>query len=214
MHGMTGTWAAWFRPVRETTTVAQQDPESPSPAASGAVDERALVARCLAGSREAFDAIVERHQRAVYRLCYRFVGRHEDATDLAQEVFLRAYRGLRRFKGDASLGTWLYRIGINVCLNRVSSRQPPLVPLGEFRQVRDPAADPASVLLSAERAERVRAAIAQLPPKQRATLILRVYQDLSHQEISGVLGGSVGSAKANFFHALRNLKKILENDHP
>ena len=77
-----------------------------------------LVQACLAGHREAFDVIVERHQRHVYQLCYRFVGNHEDASDLAQDVFIRAYRGLKKFKRQSSLGTWLYRIGVNVCLNK------------------------------------------------------------------------------------------------
>src|SRR5215813_3252558 len=71
-----------------------------------------LVAACLSGEREAFDIIVERHRRHVYQLCYRFVGNHEDASDLAQEVFIRAYRGLKSFRGSASLGTWLYRIAV------------------------------------------------------------------------------------------------------
>ena len=82
-----------------------------------------LVAACLAGQREAFDVIVERHRRHVYQLCYRFVGNHEDASDLAQDVFVRAYRGLRTFKSQSSLGTWLYRISVNVCLNRVSVKE-------------------------------------------------------------------------------------------
>src|SRR5262249_60234584 len=92
-----------------------------------------LVQRCLAGRRDAFDMLVERHQRHVYQLCYRFAGNHEDANDLAQEVFIRAYRGLKTFKGQATLGTWLYRIGVNVCLNRVSvkSRREALDPLIE-----------------------------------------------------------------------------------
>ena len=88
-----------------------------------------LVEACLAGRREAFDVIVERHQRHVYQLCYRFVGNHEDASDLAQDVFIRAYRGLKSFKGQASLGTWLYRIGVNVCLNKVGAATPPAEPL-------------------------------------------------------------------------------------
>src|SRR5215207_2997332 len=86
--------------------------------------DAALVEASLAGDREAFDTIVERHQRHVYQLCYRFVGNHEDASDLAQDVFIRAYRGLSRFKGEASLGTWLYRIGVNVCLNKVGAKTP------------------------------------------------------------------------------------------
>ena len=86
------------------------------------LDEPALVEACLAQRAGAFDLIVERHRRAVYQLCYRFVGNHEDASDLSQDVFLRAYRGLRSFRGQSTLATWLYRIGVNVCLNRVSAK--------------------------------------------------------------------------------------------
>src|SRR4029453_17776796 len=88
------------------------------------LDEPALVAACLAGRTDAFDLIVERHRRPVYQLCYRYVGNHEDASDLAQDVFLRAYRGLRNFRGQSSLSTWLYRIAVNVCLNRVATKSP------------------------------------------------------------------------------------------
>src|SRR3954465_13264490 len=84
------------------------------------LDEQQLIDACLSGAPGAFDVIVERHRRAVYQLCYRFVGNHEDASDLSQDVFLRAYRGLKNFRGQSTLATWLYRIGVNVCLNRVS----------------------------------------------------------------------------------------------
>jgi RNA polymerase sigma-70 factor (ECF subfamily) len=176
------------------------------------LDERRLVAACLGGTREAFDVIVERHRRSVYQLCYRFVSNHEDASDLVQEVFLRAYRGLKNFKGDASLGTWLYRIGVNACLNRLSARPPVAEPLETSESVVDRDLDPASRLLQHERSKRVRAAIARLPRKQRTTLILRVYHELSHQEIASIVGSSVGAVKANFFHALQNLKRILAQD--
>src|SRR3954465_4940918 len=88
------------------------------------LDEQQLIDACLSGAPGAFDVIVERHRRAVYQLCYRFVGNHEDASDLSQDVFLRAYRGLRSFRGQSTLATWLYRIGVNVCLNRVSVKAP------------------------------------------------------------------------------------------
>lgn len=173
------------------------------------LDEAALVEACLAGRPGAFDVIVERHRRAVYQLCYRFVANHEDASDLSQDVFLRAYRGLRAFRGHASLATWLYRIATNVCLNRVSEKRPASEPIKE-RQFVDPnAAAPGDDIVRQEDAARVRAAIAQLPPKQRATLVLRMYHERSHQEIAEMLGSSVGAVKANFFHALANLKKIL-----
>src|SRR5262245_19548359 len=166
-----------------------------------------LVDAALAGDRQAFDAIVERHRRHVYQLCYRFVGNHEDASDLAQDVFVRAYRGLRGFKGQSSLGTWLYRIAVNVSLNRVGSKTPPQEPLADAAAA--PFEHPADALVRDERAGQVRAAIARLPRKQRATLILRVYHELPHEQIAGILGSSVGAVKANFFHALNNLKKLL-----
>ena len=179
-----------------------------------------LVEACLAGRRDAFDVLVERHQRHVYQLCYRFVGNHEDASDLAQDVFIRAYRGIGTFKGEASLGTWLYRIGVNVCLNRVGAKTPkpealdPLLAASDERiAVTEESADAA--VLRGERAGQVRAAIARLPRKQRATLILRVYHELPHEQIAGILGSSVGAVKANFFHALNNLKKLMrDNDAP
>src|SRR4051794_32601853 len=177
-----------------------------------------LVQACLEGRRDAFDVLVERHQRHVYQLCYRFAGNHEDANDLTQEVFIRAYRGLKTFRGQASLGTWLYRIAVNVSLNKVGSkateataRSEPLDALPAASDARTASSDESATeaLLRRERAGQVRAAIARLPKKQRATLVLRVYHDLPHEQIAGILGSSVGAVKANFFHALNNLKKLL-----
>jgi RNA polymerase sigma-70 factor (ECF subfamily) len=198
-----------------TTTVAQHDGDAGAADTHhtfAGLDERALVAACVAGSREAFDELVVRHRRAVYQVCYRFVGRHEDAADLAQDVFLRAYRAIPRFKGDSSAGTWLHRIAVNVCLNRVGARAHRVEPLDERRLPPSPGPDAATRVVTAERAGQVRAAIARLPPKQRATLILRVYQELPHQEIARILGSSVGAVKANFFHALHNLERLLEDE--
>ena len=173
------------------------------------LDEPALVEACLAGQSGAFDLIVERHRRAIYQLCYRFVGNHEDASDLSQDVFVRAFRGLRSFRRQSSLGTWLYRIAVNVCLNRVTTKTPATEELEERQHVDTRTESPADRLLKDERAARVRRAIAQLPRKQRATLILRMYHEMSHHEIAEVLGSSVGAVKANFFHALANLKRQL-----
>jgi RNA polymerase sigma-70 factor (ECF subfamily) len=204
-----GTW-----PLLDTTATPRQAMAATDEPLS-ALDERALVEACLADRPGAFDLIVERHRRSVYQLCYRFVGNHEDASDLSQDVFLRAYRGLRNFRGHSSLATWLYRIGVNLCLNRVSAK----APLGKLtesideREFADVRAESVSErMLRDERGARVRDAIARLPRKQRATLILRMYREMPHQEIAEVLGSSVGAVKANFFHALGNLKKILGED--
>jgi len=175
-------------------------------------DDRQLVAATLAGDREAFENLVARHQRVIVRLCARYSGSREDAADLAQEAFLRAYRGLKTFKGRSSFRTWLYRIAVNVCLNRAVERRVPIEPLASIDALPDPGETPASALLASEQAALVRRAILRLPPKQRATLVLRVYHDLPHGEIAAILGGSVGAVKANFFHALRNLGRLLGPD--
>jgi RNA polymerase sigma-70 factor (ECF subfamily) len=173
-------------------------------------DDAALVRACLAGNRDAFDVIVRRHQKQVYQLCYRFAGNHEDASDLAQDVFIRAYRGLGGFKGNSAFTTWLHRIGVNVCLTRAGTRKPLFTPIADAEHAEASHERADARLLRGERAATVRAAIARLPDRQRATLILRVYREMPHEEIAGVLGSSVGAVKANFFHALANLRKLLQ----
>jgi RNA polymerase sigma-70 factor (ECF subfamily) len=169
--------------------------------------ERELVRACQAGDRAAFDRLVERHQRDVYRLCYRYLGNHEDANDLAQETFLRAWRSLGRFRGESAFSTWLYRIAVNACLNQRAARRPLTQELDD--RLADPGAGAQAGVENADEARRVRAAVARLPEKQRATLILKVYQDLTHEEVAGVLGATVGTVKSNLFHALANLRRLL-----
>lgn len=168
-----------------------------------------LVAAFQAGHESAFDLIVTRHQRHVYQICYRFVGNHEDAADLAQDVFVRAYRGLKKFKGDAALGTWLYRVAVNTSLNKVAIKRPVMEPLDAAPRLETRGEHPDTALMRQEDAARVRDAIRKLPPRQRATLVLRMYRELPHEEIASILNSSVGAVKANFFHALANLRKQL-----
>jgi RNA polymerase sigma-70 factor, ECF subfamily len=173
-------------------------------------DDRAAVAASQRGERQAFDVLVEKYQRDIYRLCYRYVNDHQDANDMAQEVFVKAYRALGRFRGDSSFSTWLYRIAVNTCLNFRASRRPPAVELPDALPDRAPGA-----LESLERDERsrlVREAVSRLPEKQRATLILKVYHELTHEEVAMILGSSVGTVKANVFHALGNLRKMLASE--
>src|SRR5579872_2633495 len=117
-----------FGPWQAMVTMARADGAA-VPLAE--LSEAALVEACVAGRPGAFDLIVERHRRPIYQLRYRFVGNHEDASDLSQDVFLRAYRGLRSFRGQSSVATWLYRIGVNVCLNRVSSKRTEAEPIAD-----------------------------------------------------------------------------------
>jgi len=172
-------------------------------------DEAAVIEACQRGDRNAFDALVVRHQRDIYRLCYRYVNNHEDASDLTQEVFLKAWRAIGRFRGQSRFSTWLYRIAVNACLNFRAARRP----TAELPDVLpDPRPGAGERLAGEERARRVREAVARLPEKQRATLILKVYNDLTHQEVARVLGSSVGTVKANLFHALGNLRKLMAGD--
>jgi RNA polymerase sigma-70 factor (ECF subfamily) len=181
----------------------------PASADLDSADDRTLVDSFRSGRREAFDAIVRRHQRHVYQLCYRFVGNHEDAADLAQDVFVRAFKGLRRFKGDAALSTWLHRVGVNVCLSRVTARRRATAPIEEATAIDDRSESSFDRVVRRERADALRRAIATLPPKQRATVMLRIYEDLPHEQIARMLGSSVGAVKANFFHAIGKLRRVL-----
>ena len=180
-------------------------------AAVSVSDEMALVEAVRRGERPAMHALYERYRRRVFSLIARIVGA-QDAEELTQDVFLRAYRALRTFRGQSALGTWLHRISVNVCLNRVGTKTPPSEPIEEHRHVDTRSESPDDRLLRGERAARVREAVAKLPRKQRATLILRMYHDLSHQEIADIVGSSVGAVKANVFHALQNLKRLIGED--
>ncbi len=183
---------------------------SPAGEALSRDEEREAIEASRRGEREAFDRLVLRYQRDVYRLCYRFVSNHEDANDLAQEVFLRAWRAIPRFRGESSFSTWLYRIAVNACLNFRSHRRPATQELPDA--VADPVPGAEARLESDDEVRRVRAAIARLPEKQRATLILKVYHELTHQEVAEILGSSVGTVKANLFHALANLRRLVAEE--
>ncbi len=157
------------------------------------------------GEQAAFDRLVLKYQRRIYRFCLRCTGSHADADDLAQEVFLHAYRGLGRFRSEARFSTWLHRIAWNACMNWTSSRRTAEA-LHEDLPDRAPSA--LDRLSREQAAGRLRQAVQGLPDKQRAVLLLRVYQELSHREIAEILGSSVGTVKANLFHALANLRRL------
>lgn len=176
-------------------------------------EERMAIEACLAGDVSAFDVLVLRHQKSIQRVCYRFTGNAEDAADLTQEVFVKAYRSLAKFKGTSAFSTWLYRIAVNACLsfkalrkNQISDRDDE----GEagFEAV---AAGPdvETALDSKLNADRLRAALGTLPEKQRLTVIMKVLEERTHAEVADLLGSNEGTVKANLFFAIRNLRKAL-----
>ncbi len=168
-----------------------------------------VIRRVLRGETAAFEVLVRRYQQTIFRLTRRMTRNLEDAQDLAQDAFVQAYRSLAGFHGQASFSTWLYRIAVNLCLNhlRATRREDPMEVDGNLPDVRGDALDG---LLAAERDRALAAAIETLPPQQRATLTLRAYQGLGHREIAEILGCAEGTAKANYFHAVRALQRKLD----
>jgi len=165
-------------------------------------DER-LVARFMQGDESAFDGLVARHRQGVYRTAYRLLGSHEEADDVSQEAFLRAYRALRRFRGDATFRTWITRIVINLALG-VRRGRPTSVSLEDAPEPRNDGDGPDSALK-----RQVRAAVGKLSPRQRQVLVLKVYEGMKFTEIARAAGMSIGTAKATFFQAVRNLRARL-----
>jgi RNA polymerase sigma-70 factor (ECF subfamily) len=168
----------------------------------------ALLDRIEAGGERAFDELVNRHQKVVYYMVLRIVGNHDDAADITQRSFVKAFGEIRKFRRRSSFRTWLCRIAINLSRNHLrSARGREMVPLTEMQADRGETAPEA--LLRKERDRKVREAIRELPEKQRLTLILRAYHNMSHREIGRALGISENSARANYFHALKGLKTRL-----
>lgn len=167
----------------------------------------ALVEQLRQGDPSAFDTFVRRHQKELYRLAYRMTRNAEDAKDLSQEAFLRAYRGLQAFDGRSSLATWLYRITVNLCLSHLKDRRRMGEELPETQA--DPSPDSLAELEAKEQERMVSETIATLPPQQQATLLLRVHHGLPYREIAEILECSEGTAKANYFHAVAKLRATL-----
>lgn len=180
--------------------------DAPSPTA-GPDPDAELVAQFLAGDRGAFDALVRRHQAAVRRLVLRYVKSDADAKDITQTAFVRAFEKLNAFRGDAAFRTWLFRIAINLALNHVRGTP------ADSEPIEDVAAFTSSLqtsrLVAAEVWRKVSARLDDLPPKQRLALELRIFHDLSFEEVAAIAGFSEEAAKANFHHAVKRLRGLL-----
>lgn len=169
----------------------------------------ALITRLRQGDQSAFDTLVRRHQKDLFRLAYRMTRNAEDAKDLSQEAFLRAYRGLGSFDGRSSLSTWLYRITVNLCLSHLKQQRT----AGEGNlpeTVPDPSPKALEELEVRELSQAVAEAVTELPPQQRATLLLRVHHGLPYREIAEIMESSEGTVRANYFHAVAKLKSQLK----
>lgn len=165
-----------------------------------------------ADKEKAFTELVRRYQEKVYWLCRRMLDSHDDADDVAQNVFIKVYDGLSDFKGDAEFYTWLYRIAMNETINFLRARQVrKAVPIDEVLE--KPASaetEPSVAVEHSEERELIAQAIASLPERQKQVFMMRYYDELSYEEIAAILGTSVGGLKANYFHAFKKIESYLK----
>jgi RNA polymerase sigma-70 factor (ECF subfamily) len=177
-----------------------------------ALDQADLVAAAREGDRSAFEELVRLTYADTYTLAYRLTGNEEDARDVVQDAYLRAFKGLRRFRGDAQFSTWLYRITANCAstaiTRRARSRHEELdidTDLADERPDHDPQVRAEASL---ER-DRVSDAVADLPPRLRAVVVLRDIYDLPHEAIAAQLGISEAAAKVRLHRARKKLRERL-----
>ena len=176
------------------------------------VDQADLVAAAKNGDRAAFEALVKVTYADAYTLAYRLTGDEEDARDVVQDAYLRAYKGLRRFRGDAQFTTWLYRIVANCASTSLVKRSRHRHDdLHEDTQVADerPEADPVAMAEAGSLRDRVSAALEDLPPRLRAVVVLRDVYDLPHEAIAQELGITEAAAKVRLHRARRKLRDQL-----
>lgn len=178
-----------------------------------APSELELIARARSGSEEAFAELVRRHQGTVYAFAARLTRDPDRAMDTVQEAFLKAFRALGRYRGESAFRTWLFAIALNAVRSeaRRGKRRGEREELGLEAADRVPAGDPGAdrAVTDAEEAQRVARLLTRLPPRQRATLVLRVYEELSFREIGEVLGCSEGAARVNYHHAIKRLREMV-----
>ncbi len=192
--------------------------QSPESLPLDSPDDIELINRFRRGDTAVFDTLFIRYQKRIYRLVQRFVSNHEDALDITQDAFIRAYQGLANFKSHCQFYSWLYRITVNLCIDFLREKTRSEVMLYESDDVEKlPMASvpdlrsesPSKVVENKELREHIRKAIRRLPPKQRRIFILRHWDGLSLKDIATAVGRSDGTVKAHLFHAHRNLRKHL-----
>jgi RNA polymerase sigma-70 factor (ECF subfamily) len=167
------------------------------------------------GDESAFNHLVLRYQEKVYWIARRFMADHDNADDVAQEVFTKVYGSLKEFRGESSVYTWLYRITVNIALN--SLRRQKLRDAFRIDELFD-AADTESVapdvaLEKQEERTLIEEAIARLPAKQKSVFILRYYEELPYEDIAKILKTTVGGLKANYFHAVKKIQEHVRRAH-
>ncbi|HYQ85822.1 MAG TPA: sigma-70 family RNA polymerase sigma factor [Bacteroidota bacterium] len=164
------------------------------------------------GDLTGFNELVRRHQERVYWIARRVMGKHDDAADVVQDVFVRMFKALKGFRGDSEFSTWLYRIAMNVSLNAVRAKR-----VKDFIRYDDTIESrseelPDAELLRNEYQTVLERAIQRLPPKQKLVFIMRYYDEMPYEQMAKVLKKSVGGLKANYFHALKKVQQYVRKE--
>ncbi|MBL9174807.1 MAG: sigma-70 family RNA polymerase sigma factor [Verrucomicrobiales bacterium] len=200
-------------------------PSAETASSSTEISDRTLVARAQMGNDSAFEELVRRYQQRIYGLCYHLTSNHEDATDLAQDAFVKAWKALRTFKGDSSFYTWVYRIAYNSVLNHLKQRRyrtphlslddldfnaehtPDLVELVSEKTPRREAG-------LMELQKRLNEAMQKLSPEHRAVVTLHDIQGLAHDEIARIMDCNPGTVRSRLFYARQQLQAWLSDITP
>ncbi len=202
--------------------MAQTDPPVTSPSPESEGDELEWLRRAQAGDLGAYDALVRRHQARVYSAVYHLTANHEDANDLTQDAFIKAFRVLKTFKGDSSFFTWVYRIAVNRTLNFLKQRRnrKPHLSLNDldFNAENDPDLvafvsenTPRREATLTELQEILNVALQKLSDRHRLVVTMHDVQGMTHEEIAAVLGCNVGTVRSRLFYARQQLQGLLSD---
>ena len=189
-------------------TAPKQRPPLPLPSKEATVEPGDLIARCQEGDVEAFELLYRQHAARLYTLACRMAGSPEDGEDLLQEIFLQAHRKLGSFKGDSAIGTWLYRLALNHCLDYVRSRQAKMSRVTETLDA-DASFQPTARRETPIARMDLERAVARLPEGCREAFVLHDVEGFDHKEVGRLLGIAEGTSKSQVFKARMKLRSML-----
>jgi RNA polymerase sigma-70 factor (ECF subfamily) len=176
------------------------------------IGDAECVRRVQRGDTDSFEVLVRRHEKAIFNLVYRLLGNYDEAAEVAQEVFLSAFKSIHQFRGEANFSTWLYRIGLNHASTRRKSLNSTLqrhLPLDGTEVIADSAVDPAKSVEHKEIQQRVQQALNSLDPEDARIILLRDLQDVPYEEVAEMLDIPVGTVKSRLHRARQALKTSL-----
>ena len=176
------------------------------------IGDAECVRRVQQGDTDSFEVLVRRHEKAIFNLVYRLLGNYDEAAEVAQEVFLSAFKSIHQFRGEANFSTWLYRIGLNHASTRrksLQTSQQRLIPLDGTEVIADGAVDPAKNVEHKEIQQRVQQALNSLDPEDARIVLLRDLQDIPYEDVAEMLDIPVGTVKSRLHRARQALKTSL-----